>query len=116
MVRLEREDGVRILSVLRDIVGDEVSNRARGADASTDLIQEYSDAETLTLTFALACVYEVETDPSALEAQLHALAEFAEHGALPQVVLHRVLSVDKADLEGSAREHLGYLIETAGVE
>lgn len=116
MVSREREEGVRILAILREIVSAESAERARGADAATDLIQEYSDAETLTLTFAMACSYELETDLVAQEAQLHALAEFAESGVLPGFVLRRVLGVDKGSLAGSAREHLDYLSEVADIE
>lgn len=109
-------EGVRILPILRDILSEHPENRSLGADAATDLIQEYSDAETLCLTFTLACCCEVERDPDAQEAQLHALAEFAEHYLLPQFVLLRTLGINATRLTGSAREHFDYLVEMASVE
>lgn len=54
MVSRERIEGVRILAMLREIVSADSGDRARAADAAPDLIQEYSDSETLTLTFAVA--------------------------------------------------------------
>lgn len=111
-----RNEGVRILPILRDIVSDDPEDRALGADAATDLIHEYSDAETHSLTFTLACCCEVERDPNAQEAQLHALAEFAEYNYLPQYALLRVLRMDATQLTGSAREHFDYLVEAARVE
>ncbi|MCT2587922.1 hypothetical protein [Actinophytocola gossypii] len=107
---------MRILGILRDIVSADSAARAQGADAATDLIQEYSDAETLILTFVVGCSYEVETDLAAQEAQLHSLAEFAERGVLPKFVLRRVLGVGKAGLVGSSREHFDYLAEVADTE
>lgn len=109
-------EGVRILPILRGILSEAPGDRARGADAATDLIREYSDAETLSITFTLACSCEVECDLAAREAQLHALAEFAEHNLLPRVVLLRVLRMETGELAGSAREHFDYLNEVAGIE
>lgn len=109
-------EGVRILPMLRDILSEHPEKRSLGADAATDLIQEYSDAETLSLTFILACCCEVESDPDAQEAQLHALAEFAEYYLLPQFVLRRILGMEATELIGSAREHFDYLVEVANVE
>lgn len=111
-----REARAHILAILRGIVSADAVQRASGADAATDLIDEYTDAEALTLTFALACAYEVEADVVAQEAQLHALAEFAESYALPTTVLQVVLEVEKGDLTGSAAEHLDYLHQVAELE
>jgi hypothetical protein len=116
MVTNASRDGVRILPILRDVVSGDPSDRARGADAATDLIWEYSDEEVVSLAFTLACAFEVEVDRQAQEAQLHALAEFAEYGVLPGFVLRRVLGMDMGELAGSAREHLEYLLEMADVE
>lgn len=116
MVTEESQKSRPILAILRDIVSSDAGVRARGADKATDLIDEYDDAETLTLTFAMARAYEVETDLSAHEAQLHAFAEFAEHNVLPQLVLLRVVSVNNNALAGWSREHLDFPIEAAHVE
>lgn len=105
---------MRILSILRDIVSHDPTTRARGADDSTDLIRDLSDPETLTLTFTLACAYEIEDAAVAQEAQLHAMAEFAEGDALPGFVLQRVLSIDKKPREATAIEYLEYLNEVNG--
>ena len=83
--------------------------RDLAADSVTDWVRSFEHREAAIVSRVLVWLATVETDDTAREAQLHALAELAEYGLLPADVLADTGQLSHAELRGSSIEHLDYL-------
>jgi hypothetical protein len=98
-----------MLELIRDLVARPVENRDLAADRVVDWIRTFDDGQAAIVAQVLAWLVSVETNEASIEAQLHALAELAEHDRLPPAVLAQVRELSAADLRGSSVEHYEYL-------
>ncbi|MEV8534017.1 hypothetical protein [Streptomyces sp. NPDC051211] len=64
-----------LLQLLRKLVADDPSQRALGADESTDWPNSYAPVDGRILAGVLAICAACESDPTALEAQLNAIIQ-----------------------------------------
>lgn len=87
-------------------------NRVRGFARNgsvTDWTHAFDAAEAAIVARVLLWLALVETDGSAEEAQLHALAELAEWGLVTHETLQDVGQLTRAGLHGSSVEYFDYL-------
>jgi len=100
-------------SQIRELLGRLVANSAgaRGiaADSVTDWTKAYDSSEAAIVARVLMWLALVESDDSAKEAQLHALAELAEWDLVPNEVLRDVDQLTRTGLRGSSVEYFDYL-------
>jgi hypothetical protein len=99
----------RVLDLLGRLVAASADARGSAADSVTDWTRAFDGPEAATVSRVLLWLALVETDGTAQEAQLHALAELAEYDLVPAAVLDDVEQLPPAKLHGSSIEHFDYL-------
>jgi hypothetical protein len=99
----------RVLELIGRLVAGSADSRGTAADSVTDWTQAFDGTEAAIISRVLLWLALVETDDTAREAQLHALAELAELGVVPDDVLRDVEQLSRAELHGSSIEHFDYL-------
>jgi hypothetical protein len=99
----------RALDLLSRLVSTSADSRSMAADSVTDWLRSFDIPEAAVISQVLQWLASVETDDAAREAQLHALAELAEHDLVPASVLAEAGKMSRAVLHGSAVEHYDYL-------
>jgi hypothetical protein len=100
----------RTLGLLQSLVAASADARGKAADSVTDWLRAFESSEAAIVSRVLLWLASVETDDSAREAQLHALAELAEYGLVPPAeVLAEIGQLSRAELHGSSIEHFDYL-------
>jgi hypothetical protein len=99
----------RVLELLRSLVAPSVDTRGTAADSVTDWTRALDSTEAVIISRVLLWLALVESDDTAKEAQLHALAELAEFGLVPADVLADVGQLPATGLHGSSVEHFDYL-------
>jgi hypothetical protein len=99
----------RLIELLRDLLATSAESRGLAADSVIDWLAAFGVREAAVVSQILLWLARVEQDGTAMEAELHALAEMAEHGLVPADVLSEVRELPRASLQGSAVEHYDYL-------
>ena len=99
----------QIRKLLEKLVAASPAARDTAADAVTDWVRSYDLREAAIISKLLIWLASAETDDSAKEAQLNALAELATHNLVPSDVLAEVGRLSRAELRGSSIEHFDYL-------
>jgi hypothetical protein len=98
-----------VLELIGRLVAGSADCRGTAADRATDWTQAFDDTQAAIISRVLLWLALVETDDTAREAQLHALAELAEFARVPAEVLRDVRQLSRAELHGSSIEHFDYL-------
>ena len=100
-------------SQIRELIGRLVTNsadaRSTAADSVTDWTKSYDSPEAAIVARVLIWLALVESDDSAKEAQLHALAELAEWDLVPNDALQDIDQLARTRLHGSSVEYFDYL-------
>lgn len=78
---------VRTWELLEELVAAQAATRELAADRVTDWIRSYDIGEAAIISGVLLWLASAETEDSAREAQLHALAELAGYDLVPADVL-----------------------------
>jgi hypothetical protein len=99
----------RTRALLDKLLAAQATTREAAADSATDWIRSFDPREAAIISRVLVWLASVETDESARESQLHALAELAEHDLVPADVLSEVGQLSRTELHGSSVEHFDYL-------
>lgn len=99
----------RILELLGQLVAASADARGVAADSVTDWTRSYDGTEAAIISRVLLWLALAETDDTAREAQLNALADLAAHDLVPAEVLGDVAQLPSAGLHGSSIEHFDYL-------
>lgn len=86
----------------RNLLHAEAATRERAADEAADRLSAYSAAQASALATLLATAAAVETDHSALEAELHAILQLASTG---HVTVDHVAQLRRIDM-GKLPPHL----------
>lgn len=101
-----------VRQLLAELASPDHDARARAADSVVDWINSYSADEGAEVGRTLIALAHRESDPRALEALLHALAELAESDLLgPGDIL--VAARVSRNGDPSVDEYLDYLTELA---
>jgi hypothetical protein len=106
----------RVRSLLGNLASGSAEVRGLTADDATDWMASFEHREAAIVSRLLVWLATVESDDAAREAQLHALAEFAEHGRVPADALVDVGQLPRDELAGSAVEYFDYLQSLHGSE
>lgn len=104
----------RIRDLLGRLVSASAEVRDRAADSVTDWMKSFERREAAIVSRLLVWLATVESDDTAREAQLHALAELAECGLVPADALVDVGQLSRDELHGSSVEHFDYLQSLLG--
>jgi hypothetical protein len=99
----------QVLELLGRLVAGSADCRGTAADTVSDWTRTFDGTEAAIISRVLLWLALVETDDTAREAQLHALAELAEFDLAPDEVLRDVGQLSRAELHGSSIEHFDYL-------
>lgn len=99
----------RTRGLLERLLAAQSTTREAAADSVTDWIRSFGPREAAIISRVLVWLATAETEDSAQEAQLHALAELAEHDLVPGDVLSDVGQLSRSELRGSSIEHFDYL-------
>jgi hypothetical protein len=99
----------RIRDLLARLAAKSADDRSIAADSVTDWTQAFDGSEAAVVARVLLWLALVESDDTAKEAELHALAELAEWDLVPHDVLRDVDQLTYADLRGSSIEYFDYL-------
>jgi hypothetical protein len=100
---------VLMMNLLRGLLAESAEGRAMAADSVVDLLKSYEPSEAAVVSIVLAWLAGNEADEVALEAQLHAISELAEHGLVPFAALESVSHLSRGQLRGSSLEYYEYL-------
>jgi hypothetical protein len=100
----------RTRELLSGLVGASPEARGYAADSVTDRLRSFDSQEAAIIARVLLWLASVETDDSAKEAQLHALAELAERDLVPKDVLTELGLLSPDELRGSPKEYFDYLL------
>jgi hypothetical protein len=104
----------RTRELLAKLVAASPEGRDKAADSVTDWLRSFDAQEAVVIARVLLWLASAETDDSAKEAQLHALAELAEYGLAPIDVLSEVGLLPLGELRGSSIEYVHYLRSLGG--
>jgi hypothetical protein len=99
----------RVRELLGRLAAGSADARSMAADSVTDWTQAFDGSEAAIVARVLLWLALAETDGTAKEAQLHALAELAEWDLVPRDALQDVDQLTRAELHGSSIEHFDYL-------
>ena len=100
----------QLIGLYRGLLHEDPRQRSEHADSVTDIHYGMGDAEVRGIGSLLAALTVWESDPSAREAQLHALAELHECGQATPDVIDLVSRIDRTTLVGSEIEYVTYLL------
>ncbi|WP_413757466.1 hypothetical protein [Streptomyces sp. MMBL 11-3] len=106
---------VEFVRFIRCVVQEDVGLRKRAADEVTDWVSAYSEAEAVTLATLLSATAALETDVSALEAQLHAILELTSTGHVRVEHLGHLREIDRSTLPASLGEFVTDLLDEDAV-
>ena len=99
----------RTRGLLDNLLATQAADREAAADTVADWTRSFGPREAAIVSRVLIWLASVETEDSAQEAQLHALAELAEHDLVPADVFSEVGQLSRIELRGSSIEHFDYL-------
>jgi hypothetical protein len=100
----------RTRELLEQLLAPSADSRALAADSVTDWTRSFGKTEASIISRVLLWLALEETEATATEAQLHALAELTEWDLVPADVLHEAGQLSRADLRGSSIEYYDYLV------
>ncbi|GAA5079800.1 hypothetical protein [Nocardia iowensis] len=101
------------LALLRALLDQKASGRARASDDATDWVNGYSDRQAETLVAVLLWLAEHESDQNALEAELHAATEIVENRDVDPRILREARALDPSKITIATSEYYNYLISLA---
>jgi hypothetical protein len=100
------------LDMIRRLTSVDTRTRELAADEVTDVVKSLGGLGSV-IAGVLAIARLGESDPSAQEAQLHALSELDEWGLVPSDVREILARIDLTTVEGSQVEYLEDLLGTS---
>ena len=99
----------QVAEIVRALVAEDPSVRARSADEVTDIVRDYSPGDAAALAYLLVALRISEADNVAQESQLNALAELAAWHDMPTGALALLAHVPQETITGSQVQHMGNL-------
>jgi hypothetical protein len=105
-MKMSSDQNIRaLIAGLADV---DAAGRGRAADSAADWVEAIAADEGDLVCRLLEVATRIETEPVALEAYLHALAELAEWDKAPRDVIGRVVA-SRSWSESWAIEYIGQL-------
>lgn len=100
-----------LVQMITDILSPKAAVRDRAADTTTDLTSSYSEEDVRVLVRALAAAAALESNQSALEAQLHAISEIDVTGLAHPDDFYYLRQINREKLPKQLEEYLRDLFE-----
>lgn len=95
--------------IVRGLVAEDPSVRARSADEVTNIVRDYPPSDAAALAYLLVALRISEADNVAQESQLNALAELAAWHDMPTGAVALLAHVPQETIKGSQVEHMSDL-------
>ncbi|NNH72969.1 hypothetical protein HLB23_24435 [Nocardia uniformis] len=99
-----------ILTLVSNLAGGSATARATASDEVTDWTGSFTPQQANVLTSLLLWLASVESDPTALEAELHAAAELVENCSIDPTVINDVHLLNPETLPAPLHEYRDFLL------